>query len=75
MIYQPRLWVVVTPDGRHEVVAVTVAEAIELVAARLGRSVRLIPTFIGEPGQTWRVCVAEPSARVAAPTVYLEDAA
>jgi hypothetical protein len=72
VIYQPRPWTVVTPEGRrHEIVAVTITEAIELVGARLGRAVRLTPKFIGESGgTTWHVRLAEPDASTAAPTVY-----
>jgi hypothetical protein len=67
----PVPWDVVLPgEQRHRVVVHTVEQAVQLVAGHLGRSVRLVPRFIGERGEVWRVGVADHPARPLAPTVY-----
>ena len=68
----PSLWIVTVPGGRqYEVMALTIEQALEFVAAKLGRSCRLTPRHIGERGSVWFVTV-EGSETVVAPTVFLE---
>jgi hypothetical protein len=51
----------------------TLEQVVELVAAELGRSVRLIPNSIGERGEVWRIGVPG-GMTVAAPTIYQGNA-
>jgi hypothetical protein len=66
--------VVAVPGARQpfEVLAITAAQAIDLVAEALGRRVRLIPNRFGEPGEVWRIRACNDV--IIAPTIY-QDAA
>ena len=69
----PSLWIVTVPGGRqHEVTALTIEQALEFVAAKLGRRLRLRANYLGEPGEVWRVLAV--NGVVVAPMIY-EDAA
>ena len=71
---EPSLWVVTVPGEPrpHEVLAVTIEQALDFVDAKLGRRLRLRANYLGEPGEVWRVLVV--NGVVVAPMIY-EDAA
>ena len=70
----PSLWIVSVPGKRrqHEVMALTIEQAVGLVAGALGRSVRLQARYLGEAGEVWRVLAV--NGVIVAPMIY-EDAA
>jgi hypothetical protein len=69
-------WVVDVPGAEHpfEVLAITVEQAVGLVAEALGRRVRLVPKRLGEPGgEVWLIRACH--GVVVAPTVWPAEAA
>ncbi len=70
----PSLWIVAVPGGRqYEVMAWTIEQALEFVAAQLGRRLRLRANNVGEHGEIWRV--GAENDVIVAPMVYPAEAA